>query len=302
MAATLRIVHVTDVYILDNFPSLRTLIQVKKADCPNTISILTGDFLAPYLLSSLDKGAAMMDMIIKTPITHLTWGNHEADIPHGDVCKRCVEFHSSGGVWINTNMQTHEMMPTQKPYEVIAIRSPDGSNERRVGLLAVMTDDPSLYKKFKSPGAFNGAKIECPWATLTKYKKILEEQEKCDLVIPLQHLYEFEDKRTCEEFDFPLILSGHDHHVVDREINGTRLLKPGGDAHKAMVVDITWESGSVTKPKISWELVNVKDFAADPELSKAMDAAHAPLQKARNTQLHTCAWHLSALVRREWGY
>ena len=79
--------------------------------------------------------------------------------------------------------------------------------------MAVLSDDPSLYKKFASPGAFDGAKIECPWETLRTYQKRLE-GEGCDLVIPLQHLYEHEDQRTLEEFDFPVVLSGHDHHKV----------------------------------------------------------------------------------------
>ena len=57
--AQLRIIQVTDVYTLLNFPKLRTLIKEKAGEVEGTggkcISILTGDFLAPYLLSSLDK-------------------------------------------------------------------------------------------------------------------------------------------------------------------------------------------------------------------------------------------------------
>ena len=45
-----------------------------------------------------------------------------------------------------------------------------------------------------------------------------------------------QDERTCREFDFPVIMSGHDHHRVDRVVEGTRLLKPGMDAHYAIVM------------------------------------------------------------------
>ena len=44
--------------------------------------------------------------------------------------------------------------------------------------------------------------------------------EGCDMVLPLCHLYEFQDERTCAELDVPVVLSGHDHHRVgsrDRE-------------------------------------------------------------------------------------
>ena len=69
-----------------------------------TISMLTGDFLAPYLLSSFDKGLGMMSMLNKTPIDYLTWGNHEHDLDHADVMKREREYK---GVWINSNMQSY---------------------------------------------------------------------------------------------------------------------------------------------------------------------------------------------------
>jgi len=287
--ARLTIVHITDVYGLENFPHLRTFLQRKKRENPNTVSMLTGDFLAPYLLSSIDKGVAMMDMIVRTPIDILTWGNHEADIAHEEVCKRVQEFHRAGGVWVNSNMQEHEMMHLQKPYEVLKVRSADGKQERKVGLAAVLSNDPSLYKKFKSPGAFNGAKIECPWETLRRYQKVLEEEVKCDLVLPLQHLYEFEDEVTCKDFDFPVILSGHDHHRVNREISGTRLLKPGSDGHYATVLDISWESAESTAPSISWEFVKLQDFPPDAEMVRAMEAHYSPLMRIRNTELFPVA-------------
>lgn len=40
------------------------------------ISMLTGDFLAPYLLSSVDRGKGMMKALAGTPVDYLTWGNH----------------------------------------------------------------------------------------------------------------------------------------------------------------------------------------------------------------------------------
>lgn len=285
MAAKLRIVHVTDVYKLDNFPGLKTLVDQKKKECPNTVTIFTGDFLAPSLLSSLDKGAAMMEMITRIPITYLTWGNHEADIPHTDVCKQITNYHKAGGILINSNMQTHELMHLQKPYEVITVKSEDGKHQRKIGLIGVITDDPALYRKYKAPGAFNGAKIDCPWETIRKYKKVLEEEHKCDLVIPLEHLYEPEDKRTCEEFDFPLVLSGHDHHVVDRVINKTRLLKPGGDANNAFIIDISWESPTDKAPMITAKLERVHDYAPDPVLVQVMKNSLSPLEKLKKTQL-----------------
>ena len=59
---------------------------------------------------------------------------------------------------------------------------------------------------------------------MKEYNDKLKNEDGCDMVLPLCHLYEFQDERTCNEFDFPVIMSGHDHHRVDRVINGTRLV------------------------------------------------------------------------------
>ena len=65
--ARLRIVQITDVYTLKNFPHLKTLLHEKRAEIDKlggkTISMLTGDFLAPYLLSSFDKGQLISEEI-----------------------------------------------------------------------------------------------------------------------------------------------------------------------------------------------------------------------------------------------
>ena len=211
--ARLTIIQVTDVYTLANFASLKTLIaETKKLSGHDAkvISVLTGDFLAPYLLSSVDRGAGMMNALAKTPIDYLTWGNHEADIDHRTVCRHVENFN---GTWINTNMQDHETMHHEhhKPFEIITVSSPDGTATLKIGLIAVLSDDPNLYAQFKSPGPFGGATIQNPWDTLEEYKALLEGPEyDCDLVIPLQHLYVEDDHKTCRKFDFPVVLSGHD--------------------------------------------------------------------------------------------
>ena len=68
----------------------------------------------------------------------------------------------------------------------------------------------------------SGATIDDPWECMKEYNDKLKNEDGCDMVLPLCHLYEHQDERTCNEFDFPVILSGHDHHRVDRVVNGTR--------------------------------------------------------------------------------
>ena len=283
--ARLTIVQITDVYTLDNFASLKTMLRtIREKQGPNStvISMLTGDFLSPYLLSSIDRGKGMMDALDAVPIDVVIWGNHEADIDHKTVCRHVKQFR---GKWINTNMQDHEAMEHQIPYDIITIKSPDGCDTRKIGLVAVLSDDPKLYSHFKSPGAFGGAKIEDPWDTLRKYKDLLENQHHCDLVIPLQHLYVPDDHKTCREFDFPLILSGHDHHRVDQIVEGTRLIKPGMDGVYATVLEVIWDQANQEKPRIRSAFVETATFDPCSILKSQTDAAYDVLLPLRNTEL-----------------
>ena len=184
-------------------------------------------------------------------------------------------------------MQTHDAMKYQEPYEVIEIESPDGTNKKRIGLVAVLSDDPKLYAHFKKPGAFGGAKIDNPWETLRKYEKILKEFEECDMVLPLEHTYVPENHKTCEEFDFPVILSGHDHHRIDEVVNGTRLIKPGMDGVYATVLELVWsaEAQPGDKPKIRSTFVETAKWDPCPELKKQCDKAYNVLAPLRNTEL-----------------
>jgi 2',3'-cyclic-nucleotide 2'-phosphodiesterase (5'-nucleotidase family) len=77
--ARLTIIQITDTYTLENLASVKTLVADVKAKSKGAtvISMMTGDFLSPYLLSSVDRGQGMMNALAKIPIDYLTWGNHE---------------------------------------------------------------------------------------------------------------------------------------------------------------------------------------------------------------------------------
>ena len=171
------VLQITDVYTLDHLASFQTLLHATRAATRGTgttvISVLTGDFLAPYLLSAVDRGAGMMRALNAIPIDYLTWGNHEADVKHATVCQHVKRFYqerhhheqkntatdttntNDNWGWLNSNMLDHEAMEYQKEYDVVELVSADGQHTRRVGLCAVLSDAEGLYAHFKAPGAFN---------------------------------------------------------------------------------------------------------------------------------------------------
>ena len=72
-------------------------------------------------------------------------GNHEHDIAHREVCNRAHEFK---GVWLNSNMLDHELctegFETGRQKEFDVITASRGSNVRKLGLIAVLSDEANL--------------------------------------------------------------------------------------------------------------------------------------------------------------
>mmetsp|Transcript_105776 Transcript_105776/g.305993 ORF Transcript_105776/g.305993 Transcript_105776/m.305993 type:complete len:683 (-) Transcript_105776:87-2135(-) len=289
--ARLTVVQITDTYTLEHLPSVKTLLQDvrEKSKGSTVISCMTGDFLAPYLLSSVDRGQGMMNAMMKIPIDYLTWGNHEADINHKTVCKHVKNYYESGGIWLNSNMLDHEAMEYQKEFDIVEVTSPDGSNKRKVGLVALLSDDPKLYEQFKAPGAFGGATVTNPWDKLKELKPKLEGPDYgCDCIIPMQHTYVPDDHKTCEMFDdLPVLLSGHDHHKVDEVIHGTRLLKPGMDSVYATILEMIWPNADAVgkDPIVKATFVKTSDWEPEPVLAEECERAYDALEPLRNTEL-----------------
>jgi 2',3'-cyclic-nucleotide 2'-phosphodiesterase (5'-nucleotidase family) len=286
--ARLIVLQITDVYTLEHLASFKTLLEETRANAKDSrvISVLTGDFLMPYLLSSLDSGAGMMNALNQI-MDYLCWGNHEADLSHKTVCKHVRNFP---GTWLNSNMLDHEAMDAQQEFDIVTVCSPDGKNQRRVGLVSLLSNDPNLYSQFKAPGAFGGATIDNPWETLTRLQTKLmgpDSTQRCDTIIPFQHLYVPDDHITCKNFDFPVILSGHDHHRVDEVVEGTRLLKPGIDAIYTTVLEMVWpdENREGNNPKIKATFVKTSDWEPDPVLDAENEKAYDVLEPLRNTEL-----------------
>lgn len=127
-ACKLRIIHVNDVYQLKNFPKLSTLIKEQSEGLPkgNVIVTLAGDFIAPSLLSALDHGAGMIELMNSVGVTHVCFGNHESDVPYESLKQRIGEFK---GKWINSNMP--EFDPKLPEFDVLSLTDEAGVADAR---------------------------------------------------------------------------------------------------------------------------------------------------------------------------
>jgi len=276
---TLRVIHINDVYELVEFPHIANLLRESKAQQVHTILTLAGDFVAPSLLSSLDFGLGMLGILNAVGVTHVSFGNHETDIPDSALRQRITEFK---GKWLNSNMPGyhHEKLVQ---YDSFTIESADGTQKRKVALIGLLCGYPSLYRA----GAFEGA-----ISSIVPVNKSAQEwnnkfkAEGHDLVIPLTHQDLSDDRILAQTGVFPLILAGHDHTEYFETYNNSLLIKSGLDAHKATIIDIVWDNKETTTPKVTYVVKQASDYPADPTISELVQKYELKLHALEKAMIY----------------
>lgn len=280
----LRLVCVNDVYSLERMPSLKTMVARARDEVPGVPVLVTmaGDFLAPSLLSSMDHGRGMVDVMNDVGFTHVCFGNHEDDIAPDELAKRAAELHAA---WLNTNVEglTFEL-PTHQIVEVAG-----GGRAVRVGLLGVVMGDPSVY--LKTP--FGARRVvRANEAALAMAARLVSEGG-CACVVPLTH-QPFADDRALAAAGYaariPLVVGGHEHEVHVEQIESAWVVKAGADARHALVVDLVWPAeapgeGAPDLPAVHVRLVDVEAHPEDPSTRARVTAHMAPVRQLESATL-----------------
>jgi 2',3'-cyclic-nucleotide 2'-phosphodiesterase (5'-nucleotidase family) len=119
------------------------------------------------------------------------------------------------GKWLNTNMPDYPATsPDQmQKYDIVEMKSSDGTNIRKVALLGLMTAETVVHRK----GAFGGAvNTMVPVAAAAAAAAAeLDARGDIDAVVPLTH-QDMEDDVALSKagHGFPVILGGHDHDLL----------------------------------------------------------------------------------------
>lgn len=262
-AETTRItfLHVNDTYRIwpdrgrGGLTTLSTLLKRERARAPNAIFTHGGDLISPSLMSSLTKGAHMIDLMNRLKLDVAVLGNHEFDFGLGVLNMRVAE---SRFPWLGANVGGTD----GKPLPGLASLWTRKIGGVTVGMFGVLTPHSHQYIRGNVPVRFDQA-LPAARAAVAALKA-----QGAVVFVALTHMDMDEDRTLARALPgLHLILGGHNHVPITRIEGQTLIFKAGSDAEWLGVVtlDVVRERNR-TRVIPSWRLIANHGIAQDPAM------------------------------------
>lgn len=208
-----------------------TLVRELRAQSPHTLFVLAGDTLSPSLLSTLRRGAQMIEGWNAAGLDAATFGNHEFDFGAAVLAERMRE---SRFPWLSANVLDRA---TGRPFGGARGGLAWEFDGVRVGLIglttpeAARTSNPGPALRFDEP-------VEAGRAALAALGPL-------DLKVAVTHLPLRQDRELAAALALDAILGGHDHDPMLHEEGRAVIVKAGSDAVNVGQVEYEIRCGAV---------------------------------------------------------
>ena len=279
--------HINDVYEIapleggkkGGMARVATLKKQLLKENPNTLTILSGDFLNPSVIGTLKykgkriKGEQMIDVMNHLGVDLVTFGNHEFDLKQNELQERLNE---SNAVWLGTNV----LLKTGD--KIHSFYHDQGSKKKYIQEMWIWEVEDTDGTKAKI--GFFGTTINSNPKDYVIYEDFKVEAIKAyqflaqytDLVIGVTHLEVEEDLELAALLqDVPLLMGGHDHSNMMHTVGKSKVAKADANAKSAYVHRVRINTKNKSS-NIESKLVELDESVAlDPAVSKVVDKWNA---------------------------
>jgi 5'-nucleotidase len=208
-----------------------TLARGLRARSPHTLFVLAGDTLSPSLLSTLRRGAQMIEGWNAVGLDVATFGNHEFDFGAAVLAERMRE---SRFPWLSANVLDRA---TGRPFGGARGGLSWDFDGVRVGLIGLTTPEAA---RTSNPGP--GVRFDEP---LDAGRAALAALGPLDLKVAVTHLPLRQDRELAGALALDAILGGHDHDPMVHEEGRAVIVKAGSDAVNVGQVEYEVRCGAV---------------------------------------------------------
>jgi 2',3'-cyclic-nucleotide 2'-phosphodiesterase (5'-nucleotidase family) len=280
---TIRFVQTNDIDRMEaddergGFAKLAAVVEAQRAEGP-TFLVHSGDSISPSLLSGIDKGAHVIDILNQMDVTVMTPGNHEFDFG-ADVFR--TRIGEATFPIITSNVREPDGSQPANTTDT-HIEEVDGVKVGFYGMTTFETPEVS------SPGDITFAnEIETARAKQAELK-----EAGADFVVAVIHSAFDEDMELAREGLADLILTGHDEHLLVFYNGRTAMTESESQGNYVVVttvtIDKTEEDGKI---EVNWtpefEVVDTIGVEPDPEIAAVVQTYVDKLDQELGVEIGT---------------
>ena len=233
---------------------------------PNTVTVLSGDFISPSALGTAKvdgerlDGKQMISVLNALGLDYATFGNHEFDFDRSTLLARVGESRFR---WTSANVTgaDGQPFPGVAPDAVFTLAGPAG-RPVRVALIGVTLNESQVpWVRYAPPLDAVRARLQAL-------------ADGVDVRIALTHLNLADDVEIAEQVPkLDLILGGHEHENVEvrRGDDFTPILKADANARSVWVHDLAYDPGTRRLDVASRLVPITDDLPDDPEVARIVD-------------------------------
>lgn len=256
---------------------LASLIKNERANHQHVLVTFGGDTISPSLMSGLDEGAHMIDLLNQLNLTAMVMGNHEYDFGP-DVARQRIREAQFPILGANNINPQGKVIQGVLPFIIVDVGT------FKVGIMGLTTVGTTIKS---SPG---NIRFDDVVEAAKREAKNLRDENSADLVIALAHTDVEEDARLLSSGLVDMVLSGDDH-VLKAEFNGDVLFAESGEqAEYVTIVDLTMDrieenNSSMVEWSAEYRIVDSAKFEPDPTIETLVNRYEARLEEELNVAL-----------------
>ena len=287
---TVTMIGVNDIDKIDSgsrggFARLSSAIKAERAANENVVVLHAGDSISPSLLSGIDQGAHIVELLDAVGIDVLVPGNHEFDFGPDvfrarmgelGVPKLAANLREPGGAEIEgfADTLTLEFGPVT------------------IGVVGLTSDDA---QEKSSPGDLEFADLV---ETLERQGDMLREGG-ADAVVALAHASMAEDRELIASGAADIVFSGDDHILTMYYDGDVVMVEAREQAEYLPVVEVTFTvEGEGAEREVdtdmSFRVIDTADHEPDPEIQAMLDGYEAQLDEELNVEIGTATTALDS--------
>jgi 2',3'-cyclic-nucleotide 2'-phosphodiesterase (5'-nucleotidase family) len=242
------------------FARLAAVLAEARAAGP-TLFVHSGDTLSPSLLSGIDKGVHIIDILNRMGVDAMVPGNHEFDFGADVFRARLAEATFPV---VSSNLREAD---GARPANTVEERIVEVEGIK-VGFYGLTTEDTPTVS---SPGDITfEPSVETGLAMADRLRG-----EGADLVVAVVHTPLSVDLALVREGAADLVLSGHDEHLMTYFDGRTVLTESGSQADSVVVTEVTVDKSEEDgKVSVSWHpefrIVDTAAVTPDPAIAEVV--------------------------------